>query len=128
MPYVLRLPPASSLEFPRAGSPIPEKPVIAVMDGDSPSPNTVDSAGRVEPPKRANQTDPAPWDLLTHPPEPRERLIVYLEAWACMNEAEWPKPNVRALYEDIMDIFWKHPEADGWFRDWRAAHPEARLG
>ncbi len=73
------------------------------------------------------RSTPAPWELLTHSPDPRERLIEYLDAWASMDEAVWPEANARTLYEDIMDIFWKHPEADGWFRDWRAAHPEARL-
>ncbi len=69
----------------------------------------------------------APWDLLTHPPDPRERLTRYLDAWAAMDEAAWPEANVRALYEDIMDIFREYPEAETWFNEWRAAHQEARL-
>jgi hypothetical protein len=79
-----------------------------------------------DPPNAGTQTDPVPWELLSHPQDPRERLTCYLDAWASMNEAVWPEANVRALYEDIMDIFRDHPEADGWFREWRAAHPEGR--
>ena len=70
---------------------------------------------------------PAPWDLLTHPPDPRQPLTKYLEAWAGMDEVAWPEANVKALYDDIMDIFRECPEAERWFREWRAAHPEARL-
>ena len=75
----------------------------------------------------ASKTDPEPWDLLTHPPDSQERLTEYLNAWATMDEAAWPEANVKALYEDIMDIFREHPEANGWFREWRAKHPQARL-
>jgi hypothetical protein len=73
-------------------------------------------------------TGPAPWDLLTQPAEPRDRLTLYLNAWAGMDEAAWPEANVRALYDDIMDIFRDHPEADAWFAEWRAGQPEARIG
>ncbi len=68
----------------------------------------------------------APWAQLTHPQDPRERLTGYLDAWASMNEAEWPQANVKALYDDILDIFRDYPEAEAWYRAWRAAHPEAR--
>jgi len=44
-----------------------------------------------------------------------------------MDEATWPEANVKAMYDDIMDIFTAHPEAESWFRTWRTAHPEARL-
>jgi len=69
---------------------------------------------------------PGPWNLLTHPPNPRERLTGYLDAWAGMDEAAWPEANVEALKEDIMDIFREHPEAEGWYQEWRAAHPKSR--
>jgi hypothetical protein len=69
----------------------------------------------------------APWDRLTRPPDPQARLVEYLNAWAGMDEAAWPEANVKALYDDIMDIFKAHPEAERWFREWRKAHPEARL-
>jgi hypothetical protein len=71
--------------------------------------------------------DPAPWELLVHPADPRERLILYLDTWAGMDEATWPEANVKALYEDLLELFGDHPEAEGWYRDWRTAHPEARL-
>ncbi len=70
---------------------------------------------------------PAPWELLAHPPDPRERLTAYLNAWANMDEATWPEPNVKALYEDIMDVLRDHPQSETWFREWRKAHPEERL-
>ena len=76
-----------------------------------------------DPPRATPRPDPAPWELLAHPADPRERLTAYLDAWAGMDEAAWPEANVKALYEDIMDIFRDHPEAEGWYRDWRAAHP-----
>lgn len=80
-----------------------------------------------DPPRATPRPDPAPWDLLIHPPDPRERLTEYLDAWAGMDEAAWPEANVNALYEDIIDIFRDYPEADRWYQEWRAAHPEARL-
>jgi hypothetical protein len=43
-----------------------------------------------------------------------------------MDEATWPEANVKALYEDIMDIFREYPAAETWFAEWRAAHPGAR--
>lgn len=75
----------------------------------------------------ADPPAPAPWEGLAHPTDPRERLIGYLNAWAEMDEAQWPQANVRALLEDILDVFRDHPEAEAWYREWRQAHPEARL-
>ncbi len=69
----------------------------------------------------------ATWELLAHPLGPRERLTAYLNAWANMDESAWLEANVRALYEDIMDIFREHPESEVWYREWRATHPEARV-
>ncbi len=67
-------------------------------------------------------------DLLGRHLTPRERLSRYLDTWATMDETTWTEANVKALYDDIMDIFRDHPrEADTWFRAWRLAHPEARL-
>ena len=76
--------------------------------------------------KATSQTDPSPCELLTQSPEPRERLTRYLDTWAGMDEVAWPEANVKALFDDIMDIFREYPEAEGWYRAWRAAHPEAR--
>ena len=77
----------------------------------------------------ADPPTPAICDLAYHTSEPpRDRLWRCLDTWASMDEPAWPEANVRALYEDIMDIFHDRPhEADGWFREWRAAHPAARL-
>jgi hypothetical protein len=84
--------------------------------------------GSLADPLRATlRLDPAPWELLTRPQDPRDRLAEYLGTWATMDEAAWPEANVRALYDDIMDLFRDHPEADAWFRRWRAAHSEVRL-
>lgn len=56
---------------------------------------------------------------------PRERLTRYLDTWVGMSEATWSEANVKALYEDILDVFKDHPDADTWFRAWRADHPTA---
>ena len=69
----------------------------------------------------------AMYDPLYHAPDPKARLWFLLDLWASMHEAEWSEANVNALYEDIMDLFRDHEEADAWFREWREAHPEARL-
>jgi len=59
---------------------------------------------------------------------PKARLHQLLATWAWMDESAWPEANVQALYEDILDLFRDHPgEADAWFKEWRAAHPAARL-
>ncbi len=50
-----------------------------------------------------------------------------MDTWTGMDEAAWPEANVKALYEDIMDIFGEYQEADAWFREWRKAHPEGKL-
>ncbi len=75
----------------------------------------------------AAPADPAPWELLARPQDPRERLTGYLDACASMDDAAWPEANVKALYEDIMDIFRDHSEAEAWYREWRAGHLKARL-
>ncbi len=80
-----------------------------------------------DPPKPETRPDPLTWEALSHPTDPRECLTGYLDAWAGMDEAAWPEANVKALYDDIMDIFCEHPEAEGWYREWRASHPESRL-
>lgn len=75
--------------------------------------------------KLKTETPPDPLTDLLHP---RERLARYLDTWAGMDESAWPEANVKALYDDIMDLFHAHPEAEAWYRAWRTAHPEARLG
>ena len=71
-------------------------------------------------------TAPALYEQLAHPPGPQGRLWLLLDTWAGMDEAAWPEANIKALYEDLMDIFRDHPEAETWYREWRKAHPEAR--
>jgi hypothetical protein len=44
-----------------------------------------------------------------------------------MNGTAWFQEAVDRLKNDIMDIFDGHPEAEVWFKEWRKAHPEARL-
>ncbi len=68
------------------------------------------------------QSDPLCWTRT-----PRERLTHYLDTWAHMDEAAWSEANVKALYDDIMDVFSAHPEANIWFNEWRKAHPEGRI-
>jgi hypothetical protein len=75
----------------------------------------------------ADAPAPVTCDLLCRVSDPRDRLWICLDAWAGMDEAAWPEANVKALYEDIMDIFREHSEAEAWFREWRATRPEARL-
>ncbi len=58
---------------------------------------------------------------------PQAKLWVLLDRWTCMNEVNWSPEAVDRLKDEILDLFASHPEADAWFREWRAAHPEARL-
>lgn len=58
--------------------------------------------------------------------DPKARLSSLLDTWAGMDEAAWAEANVKALYDDLMDIFRDHREADGWYREWRAKNPGAR--
>ncbi len=74
-----------------------------------------------------SRPDRAPWELLPCSQDPRERLTECLDVWAIMDESTWPEANVKALYEDIMDLFKAYPEAEAWYREWRKAHAEARL-
>lgn len=69
---------------------------------------------------------PAALDFPGQTLDPRARLWRLLNTWAAMDEAAWTKANVKALYDDIMDLFREYREAEGWYREWRAAHPEAR--
>ncbi len=107
MPYRVKLPPSSPSSLPRekpyTGSPYPKKPVKPVTA-------VTDTGGVTVPPV-----------------EPKARLWILLDAWAGMDEATCSEANVKALHDDILDLFSSHPEADRWFREWRAAHPEASL-
>ena len=72
-------------------------------------------------PRETPPPDAKLWDVLTPTKDPRERLASYLDALADLDETAWPEANVRALHEDIMDIFREHPEAGRWLREWRVA-------
>jgi hypothetical protein len=61
------------------------------------------------------------------PPDPETRLSSLLTTWFSMNGTAWFQEAVDRLKNDIMDIFDGHPEAEVWFKEWRKAHPEARL-
>lgn len=84
-------------------------------------------AGNMRADRSPGTAGEATWELLAHPLDPRERLTACLNAWAGMDEDLWPEANVRALYEDIMDIFLQYQEAESWYREWKQANPEAKL-
>jgi hypothetical protein len=68
------------------------------------------------------------WPASRTPGKDKAHLWRLLDIWAGMDEATWQGAAVKALYEDIMDVFEGHAkDADRWFREWREAHPEARL-
>ncbi len=67
------------------------------------------------------------WPGNADPEAARAYLWRLLDLWNGMDEATWPEANVKAIYDDVLDLFREHPEANAWFRAWRAAHPEARL-
>jgi hypothetical protein len=57
----------------------------------------------------------------------RARLWALLDRWTTLPEDAWTRAAVDQLRDEILDVFTSQPEADAWFREWRAAHPEARL-
>lgn len=67
------------------------------------------------------------WPGNQDPEAAKAYLWRLLDLWAGMDESPWSEANVTALKDDIMDLFRDHPEANAWFREWRAAHPTARL-
>ncbi len=58
---------------------------------------------------------------------PKTRLWILLDSWSGMDEATWHMEAVDQIKNGILDLFKAHPEADTWFREWRAANPERRL-
>jgi hypothetical protein len=94
-----------------------------VAMADPPAPATCDLPCRTSDPL-ADVLPPTP---TVYPPGPRGRLWGLLDTWTSMDEAAWPEANVKAVFDDIMDIFRDHPEADAWYREWRGKNPEARL-
>ena len=81
------------------------------------------------------------WPMERTPEKAKAHLWRLLDLWAGMDEEQttesavsgqpvpvWTEANVKALLDDILDLFSAAPQdADGWFREWREAHPEARL-
>ncbi len=61
------------------------------------------------------------------PLDPETRLSSFLTTWFTLDEKAWSQGDVDAIKNIVMDIFRDHSEAESWFREWRAAHPEARL-
>ncbi len=78
-------------------------------------------------PLQASELNPVDWALASLTVDPRDRLWALLDVWATLDESEWTEANVKALFEDILDVFRDYAEAECWFREWRTAHPEARL-
>ncbi len=60
-------------------------------------------------------------------PDPKDRLLHLLDAWASLEDATIPREAVDRMKNDIMDLFKAHAESEAWFNEWRQAHPEARL-
>ncbi len=67
------------------------------------------------------------WPETRTPDGARAYLWRLMDTWGSMDESTWQEANVKALYEDILDLFKAHPQAEGWFKEWRQANPEARL-
>jgi hypothetical protein len=66
---------------------------------------------------------------MDRPPDAaKARLSRLLDTWATMDETAWTQEAVDRLKNEILDTFSEHPrDADTWFREWRQAHPEAKL-
>ncbi len=58
----------------------------------------------------------------------RGMLHALLDIWAMMDETKWTVAEVRALHDQVL-AFWGEwgEQAEEWWREWRATHPEARL-
>ncbi len=40
-----------------------------------------------------------------------------------MDEVAWRQDHIDMIKNMILDIFREHPEAESWYREWRATHP-----
>jgi len=60
-------------------------------------------------------------------PDPKARLWDLLDIWTQMDEDQWTQEAVDGLKDEILDVFKMYPEADAWYREWRQAHPAAKL-
>jgi hypothetical protein len=77
--------------------------------------------------RHAGPGQTSPVSDLFDPPDPRTRLWRLLDLRAAQDDATETAANVKALFDDILDVFRDHPEANRWFHEWRAAHPGAKL-
>lgn len=60
--------------------------------------------------------------------EARATLHFLLSTWSAMDESRWIRPEAAALFDNITAYWEVWPaHAGGWFDEWRAAHPEAKL-
>ncbi len=97
--------------------------VLARARGEGPA----EPAADPKPAEPSPATGPRPVALVD-PGNPRAALHWHLDTWAEMKEAEWTRDQVGALYNAILAFWTDYPgKAEGWWREWRAAHPEARL-
>jgi len=60
-------------------------------------------------------------------PDPKARLWHVLDEWVGLDEATTSAGDMTRLKDELMDLFATHPEAEGWYREWRATRPEAQL-
>ncbi len=60
-------------------------------------------------------------------PDPETRLSSLLTTWFTMDEVAWRQDHIDMIKNMIMDIFREHSKAESWYREWREAHPEAKL-
>ncbi len=51
----------------------------------------------------------AVFDIPIHTSPPWTRLWSLLDTWAGIDERAWSEANVKALYDDIMDVFQENP-------------------
>lgn len=67
-------------------------------------------------------------DLLgSLPADPRVRLWTLLTSWTSTSDADITEGQVLAMYHEILRLM-DLPGGDSWYRAWRLAHPDIRMG
>ncbi len=61
------------------------------------------------------------------PARAREMLWALLDLWATLDKTVWTAAEVMMLKNQIIAFWSERSEAETWWREWRAAHPDARL-